>query len=683
LKSKKKKQTGVSTGKKEDRGKWLLIGTIAVFVLFTWLVLSRAWFSDDAYFSFRSIDNFVNGYGLTWNVQERVQAFTHPLWVLVLSAFYFFTREIYLTTIVVSLVLSLALAWLIVKKIALTPGQGLAAVLFLALSTAFVDYSTSGLENPLSHLLLAIFVLVWLRGKETDKKLLWLAFIAALAAVNRLDTLLFFLPVVVYEWWQRKDKVQVAGQIALGFIPLAAWEIFSLIYYGFPFPNTYYAKAVNYVPFGQEVWAGLNYFLFTLKFDPITWAAILAAFVAVIWYREKRGISLTIGIALYLAYILQIGGDFMGGRFLSNAFLAATLLLLVYVFPKIDLKKHWVLIPVALALSVIASSPTYFLYAKGFETARWNGVVDERMVYHTTDFFRIEDLYAFNSDPAHNTLNKIAFFVRSVFRGTIFRLEAEHDWVDLGRELRAQAEAEGKLYLPQGANGFTGYFAGPDVYIIHGLAITDGFLARVPPIYNPNWRSGHFMRTIPVGYLEVEAGTQQHLEDLVLDAYYQKIRLVTEGPILSAERWQAIWELNTRKFEDWLPGYSAKFRFPNMKTVALDIAQLSGPIELNVAFSGQGSAAELEFPEIIHAISLTLDLSAGDNFELEYLDTNGVEIGSQQIRSDQSAGIEQYELDIPADVSSAGFAAIRIQPIRVFYDEADGDYLLSTIELKQ
>jgi arabinofuranosyltransferase len=498
-----------------------------------------------------------------------------------------------------------------------------------------------------------------------------------------LDTVLFYLPVLVYEWWQRKDKLQAAGQIVLGFIPLAAWEIFSMIYYGFPFPNTYYAKAENYVPLAQEVWASLNYFLFTLKFDPITWVVILAAFVAVLWQREKRGISLTIGIALYLVYILQIGGDFMGGRFLSNAFLAATLLLLVYVLPKIDLKRHWALIPAALALSVIASSPTYFLYAKGFETARWNGVVDERMVYYTTDFFRIEDLYAFNSDPAHNALNKIAFFMRSVFRGTIFRLEAEHDWVDLGRELRAQAAAEGKLYLPQGANGFTGYYAGPDVYIIHGLAITDGFLARVPPIYNPNWRSGHFMRTIPAGYLEVEAGIQQHLEDPVLDAYYQKIRLVTEGPIFSLERWQVIWELNTHKFEDLLPGYSVKFRFPNMKIVSLDIAQLSGPIELNVAFSGQGSAVEVEFPETVHSTSLRLNLSAGDNFELEYLDKNGVEIRSQQILSNQNTGIEMHDLEIPAGVSSQGFAAIRILPIRVFYLEADGNYVLSSIELNQ
>lgn len=683
MKSKKRSQTKLRSSKKQDGRKWLLIGSVVVFTLFAWFVLSRAWFSDDAYFSFRSIDNFINGYGLTWNVQERVQAFTHPLWVLLLSGLYFFTREIYLTTIFVSLVLSLTAAWLIVNKIALTRWQGLAAVSLLALSTAFIDYSTSGLENPLSHFLLVIFILVWLRGKDTEKKLFWLAFIAALAAVNRLDTLLFFLPVLLYEWWQREDKFQAAGQIALGFIPLAAWEVFSLIYYGFPFPNTYYAKAQNYIPLVQEVWAGMNYFLFTLKFDPLTWVVILAAFVAVIWQREKRGIALAVGMALYLAYILQIGGDFMGGRFLSNAFLAAALLLLVYVFPKIDVKRYWALIPVILGLSFIASSPTYFLYAKGFETARWNGVVDERMVYHTTDLLRIEDLHAFNSDPAHNALNKIAFFVRSVFRGTIFRLEAEHDWVNLGRALRDQAAAEGKLYLPQGANGFTGYYAGPDVYIIHGLAITDGFLARVPPIYNPNWRSGHFMRTIPNGYLEVEAGIQQHLEDLVLDAYFQKIRLITEGPIFSAERWQAIWELNTRKFADLLPGYSVKFRFPSMEIVSLDLTQLSDPVQLDLVFSGQGSAVEIEFAESVHTTSLSLNLSAGDNFEVEYLDTNGKEMGSQQILSRQSEGTEIHALQVPAQISTTGFAAIRILPIRVFYLEADGNYILSSIELNQ
>jgi len=41
--------------------------------------------------------------------------------------------------------------------------------------------------------------------------------------------------------------IKVVGLILIGFLPLIAWEIFALTYYGFPFPNTYYAKvaAVN------------------------------------------------------------------------------------------------------------------------------------------------------------------------------------------------------------------------------------------------------------------------------------------------------------------------------------------------------------------------------------------------------------------------------------------------------
>jgi len=645
-----------------------------------WLVLSHAWFTDDAYFSFRSIDNFVNGYGLTWNVIERVQGYTHPLWVLLLSAFYFFTREIYITTIVVSLALTLALAWLLIFKVAGTRWQGLAAVFLLSLSTAFIEYTTSGLENPLSHLLLAAFLFIFLRKERSPRLLFWLALLAALGAVNRLDTILFYFPALAYQWWREKDRRRAAGMIALGFIPLVMWETFSLIYYGFPFPNTYYAKAQNYVALGEEIWAGLNYFLFTLKFDPFTCVVIVAALITAAWQRQARAIAGALGILLYLVYILQIGGDFMGGRFLSSAYLAAVFILMVYLFPKLKLKKHWALVPAALLISLLASSPPYFLYAKDFRTARWNGVVDERMVYFGTNFLRIEDLHAFNADPQYNALNKITFFLKSLGRGRLFRWEAENDWIDLGRDLRAQAAAQGKLFLPQGANGFTGYYAGPDVYIINALALTDELLARVPPIYNPNWRSGHFMRAIPPGYLEVEAGTQEHLDDPALDGYYQKIRLVTHGDLFTAQRWQAIWELNTKSFDELLPGYSTQFRFPALHTVSLEtVPEANTELTLDIAFAGQGSAAQIEFPQSVHVTTMQLGLSAGDNFLLSFLDAEGNTLATQRLISKQAEGIEIYQISIPTAAAKEGFSAIRLVPIRVFYDEADGEYKLSWI----
>jgi len=662
---------------------WSLAATGAAFVLVAWLVLSHAWFSDDAYFSFRTIDNFINGYGLTWNVQERVQGYTHPLWVFLLSGFFFLTREIYLTTILISLALTLVLVWLIVFKLAANRWQGLAAVGLLCVSTAFIDYSTSGLENPLSHLLLVIFLALFLRGTHSPRRLLWLSLVAALAAVNRLDTLLLYLPALLVSWLAQKDKGRASLQVALGFTPLIAWEIFSLIYYGFPFPNTFYAKAQNYVPLAQEVWAGLNYFLFTLLFDPITWLVIVAGIVVVVWQRQARGLSIAAGVVLYLLYVLQVGGDFMGGRFLSAGTVAATGLLLVYLFPKLSFKKHWALIPALILVSLLGSSPPYFLYARNFETARWNGVVDERMVYYTTNFMRIEDLHAFNADPSHNLLNQAAYLVRSLWRGSAFRWEAEHDWIDDGRRLRQQAAREGKLYLPQGANGFTGFYAGPQVYFAHGLALTDGLLARLPPIYNPNWRSGHFMRVIPAGYLELEAGLVAHLSDANLDAYYQKIRLLTQGELFSAARWAAIWELNTRSFEQLAPGLTTRFRFPALQTVALGAPAEGAQIALNVEFAGQGSAAQVEFPGVVHASTMELGLSAGDNFQLFFLDEQDKELGSLALLSTQLEGIEAQRVSVPEPMASSGFAAIRLVPIRYFYAEADGKYLFASLTLSQ
>jgi len=65
---------------------------------FTVVVLKAARLSDDAYITFRTVDNFVNDNRLTWNLAERLQAYTHPLWMFFLAAGYTLTREIFDTS---------------------------------------------------------------------------------------------------------------------------------------------------------------------------------------------------------------------------------------------------------------------------------------------------------------------------------------------------------------------------------------------------------------------------------------------------------------------------------------------------------------------------------------------------------------------------------------------------------
>ena len=74
----------------------------ALFVLFSYVFLANAWLGDDAYITFRVVWNFIHGYGLTFNPDERVQAYTHPLWMLVLAAAHGVTREFFFTATVLS-----------------------------------------------------------------------------------------------------------------------------------------------------------------------------------------------------------------------------------------------------------------------------------------------------------------------------------------------------------------------------------------------------------------------------------------------------------------------------------------------------------------------------------------------------------------------------------------------------
>lgn len=57
-----------------------------------------AWMSDDALITLRTVLNVTRGFGLRFNVAERVQTFTHPLWMVLLTVGYLVTGNVYVTT---------------------------------------------------------------------------------------------------------------------------------------------------------------------------------------------------------------------------------------------------------------------------------------------------------------------------------------------------------------------------------------------------------------------------------------------------------------------------------------------------------------------------------------------------------------------------------------------------------
>jgi len=103
---------------RQDRIRILAIA--GALVIFGASVLKLAWVCDDAFITFRTIDNFVNGYGLRWNIAERVQTFTHPLWLMVLTPVYAVFGHVFYAVIGVSLVLGLSVVWLTTTRFLIT-----------------------------------------------------------------------------------------------------------------------------------------------------------------------------------------------------------------------------------------------------------------------------------------------------------------------------------------------------------------------------------------------------------------------------------------------------------------------------------------------------------------------------------------------------------------------------------
>jgi len=280
----------------------LMLATLVT--VFAYVFVANSWVGDDAYISFRVVENLVQGYGLTYNPPERVQVFTHPLWLLLHVPAYLITGEVFYSTLALSFVTSLAalvvaVRWLRVPRAVLLLGMVLS-------SKAFIDYTSSGLENPLSYLLLAFFLTRLLhdldRGRRsfTARELASYVCLASLAFVNRIDSVLPYGPVLLWMIARSFASIRwrVLTAVALGALPALIWETFALAYYGFALPNTFYAKVATGIPESLLFRQGLVYVVNSLGYDAVTLSIIAVAAIAGLLIRETPYAAISLGLLL-------------------------------------------------------------------------------------------------------------------------------------------------------------------------------------------------------------------------------------------------------------------------------------------------------------------------------------------------------------------------------------------------
>ena len=455
-------------------------------------LLRTAWISDDAAITLRAVLNLLQGFGPNSNIYERVQGYTHPLWFLLLSLFSLFFGNVFYVTFFTSIFLTLATIYVLYKKVSISTTHALLGTLALLLSKAFVDFSTSGLENPFSHFIIVVGFYFCIRALENSTFQLPAFLMLGLLPLCRHDLILVSLPAIAYVWLKTRHNPKTIKNLLISTLPIIAWTIFSTIYYGFPFPNTAYAKLFLNIPSNEIQAQGLSYFTDVCNRDPIT-AMLIFVGLALGIYQKNILRAFSISLLLYLLYIISIGGDFMSGRFFT-----VPLIIAVIVICRLNLNtiQRCALIALILGLGYLNLNKT-ILSDRNYNVQRisYHGISDERGYY----------FQQYGMLPIKNIFSK-----------------------------EFQKPQQGAIVLGCGNDGYRSIIEG--VFVINTCALTDPLLARIPAFYLLEWRPGHFFRRVPKGYVESIRNNANLIVDPDMRLYYENIREITRAPIFSKSR---------------------------------------------------------------------------------------------------------------------------------------------------
>lgn len=524
----------------------LIIAAISLLLLA--VAVRLAWLGDDAYITLRSVENWASGNGLRWNPDDRVQTYTHPLWMMLLTLGRWLSGEVYFTTIAISLSLSMCAVLLLLARARTIPAIIMSGALLLC-ARAFCEYMTSGLETPLTYLLLVLFVANVLSDRPPVTRYSRAVLLATLLATNRMDLALLCLPPVLGTM-RGVPFSQLWRRGLLMSLPFLAWLGFAGVYYGSPFPVTAHAKAFGVgIQDSELVTQGLRYLKHTLWADPLLCVATIVG--AMFLLLKSRARWLAVGAICYLGYVVKVGGGFMQGRFFLPPFVVVVAALEPWL---VTLQKRQLnsLLVVAVALMLVGGLPSWLqspasdvpLDKEAVEAQ--HGIVDERRMYYR----ELGLLSEHRAIPEFGALQQLVF--------------------PEGRTKR--------WWLLNGAVGSAGFGAGASGHIVDPL-LCDALIARLPARDPDNWRIGHVLRRIPEGYWESLATGENRIYHEGLARYYEALRSLTQDPVFSGRRMSALWDMALGRYDADFHSFLAQQYYAPPR-VAFDADEAAHEVEL-------------------------------------------------------------------------------------------------------
>ena len=330
--------------------------------------------ADDSYIIFRYLDNWLDGHGLVYNLDERVEGYTQFLWIVTLAPMLLVGFAPETASLILGIFALVCLLWAVfytAKILADSSSAGWAALILAASSVHLVSWSVSGMETVLFATFLALAnYLLSKKNRHTPIS----SFIYGLAYLTRptgaMHTAIAFVAAIPKHWREKTVLYIIRTGILFLILP-AVHLIFRLVYYGYPLPNTFYAKLGGNIP--DMVPDGLIYFSRFLFSGGIV--LVVPALLTLFLQKTRNWLvsAMLLQILFQFLYVIKIGGDYFPfHRFLVPVIPALSALAGVGIFFFLqNFRKLYLLPPVIL---IIATAQIVIAYRSGenvsFETIK-------------------------------------------------------------------------------------------------------------------------------------------------------------------------------------------------------------------------------------------------------------------------------------------------------------------------
>ncbi len=253
-----------------DPRRLVFLATVIIYCLY--IAFFWNYSIDDAFITFRYAENLADGQGFVFNIGDQpLEGYSNFLWLVILAALYKVGLPTYLCAKIIGLV-SFPLAAMLFFGFHLKKNDTLAWLMgpLLLISPITAFWGLSGLELGLHTLLLSLSAILLLRRSP------WLYAVLPPLILSRPEgvalALGMILTVGISDLLHKRIEVRrLLIPLIIVIVTYAGLTVFRLTVFGYPLPNTYYAKIHHRLELGfYELGRMLRYFA------PLALAMILA-----------------------------------------------------------------------------------------------------------------------------------------------------------------------------------------------------------------------------------------------------------------------------------------------------------------------------------------------------------------------------------------------------------------------